>query len=227
MLEKLFIANYFNYKSFIYENSLALGLSPNDSLILIYLLEEYQKGNKKIDVSKIEEKFLLHKKDINNSLSNLLENAFYNVVLVDKDGVLEEQITISPFFKKIEDYLNDNNKEDTNKKIFTLIERKSKKLLTANDYDNINNLIVVDNYNYDDFNNTINYLEKAKLDVTVRNIMKYIEKKTTISKAEETEKNIVSGAWRGAYDSDVHSGALLESDAESAEGTVYRCKRSL
>ncbi len=192
MLEKLFIANYFNYKSFIYENSLALGLSPNDSLILIYLLEEYQKGNKKIDVSKIEEKFLLHKKDINNSLSNLLENAFYNVVLVDKDGVLEEQITISPFFKKIEDYLNDNNKEDTNKKIFTLIERKSKKLLTANDYDNINNLIVVDNYNYDDFNNTINYLEKAKLDVTVRNIMKYIEKKTTISKAEETEKNIVS-----------------------------------
>ena len=192
MLEKLFIANYFNYKSFIYENSLALGLSPNDSLILIYLLEEYQKGNKKIDVSKIEEKFLLHKKDINNSLSNLLENAFYNVVLVDKDGVLEEQITISPFFKKIEDYLNDNNKEDTNKKIFTLIERKSKKLLTANDYDNINNLIVVDNYNYDDFNNTINYLEKAKLDVTVRNIMKYIEKKTTISKVEETEKNIVS-----------------------------------
>ena len=192
MLEKLFIANYFNYKSFIYENALALGLSPNDSLILIYLLEEYQKGNKKIDVSKIEEKFLLHKKDINNSLSNLLENAFYNVVLVDKDGVLEEQITISPFFKKIEDYLNDNNKEDTNKKIFTLIERKSKKLLTANDYDNINNLIVVDNYNYDDFNNTINYLEKAKLDVTVRNIMKYIEKKTTISKAEETEKNIVS-----------------------------------
>ena len=192
MLEKLFIANYFNYKSFIYENSLALGLNPNDSLILIYLLEEYQKGNKKIDVSKIEDKFLLHKKDINNSLSNLLENAFYNVVLVDKNGVLEEQITISPFFKKIEDYLNDNNKEDTNKKIFTLIERKSKKLLTANDYDNINNLIVVDNYNYDDFNNTINYLEKAKLDVTVRNIMKYIEKKTTISKAEETEKNIVS-----------------------------------
>lgn len=192
MLEKLFIANYFNYKSFIYENALALGLSPNDSLILIYLLEEYQKGNKKIDVSKIEEKFLLHKKDINNSLSNLLENAFYNVVLVDKDGVLEEQITISPFFKKIEDYLNDNNKEDTNKKIFTLIERKSKKLLTANDYDNINNLIVVDNYNYDDFNNTINYLEKAKLDVTVRNIMKYIEKKTNVSKAEETEKNIVS-----------------------------------
>lgn len=192
MLEKLFIANYFNYKSFIYENALALGLSPNDSLILIYLLEEYQKGNKKIDVSKIEEKFLLHKKDINNSLSNLLENAFYNVVLVDKDGVLEEQITISPFFKKIEDYLNDNNKEDTNKKIFTLIERKSKKLLTANDYDNINNLIVVDNYNYDDFNNTVNYLEKAKLDVTVRNIMKYIEKKTTVSKAEETEKNIVS-----------------------------------
>ena len=195
MLEKLFIANYFNYKSFIYENSLALGLNPNDSLILIYLLEEYQKGNKKIDVSKIEDKFLLHKKDINNlsfHINTLLENAFYNVVLVDKNGVLEEQITISPFFKKIEDYLNDNNKEDTNKKIFTLIERKSKKLLTANDYDNINNLIVVDNYNYDDFNNTINYLEKAKLDVTVRNIMKYIEKKTTISKAEETEKNIVS-----------------------------------
>lgn len=190
MLLELFLAGYFNYKDFIYDNSLSLGLTPNDALILINILNEYQKGNKKIDLEKMEHQILLHKNDINNSLSNLLENAFYNVCLVNKDGVLEEEITIEPFFKKVEDFYTPQH-EDTNKKIFTLIERKSQKLLTASDYENINNLIVSENYGYEDFKETIAYLEKAKLDITIRNIMKYIDKKTpTVAVDDATSQTI-------------------------------------
>ncbi len=190
MLLELFLAGYFNYKDFIYDNSLSLGLTPNDALILINILNEYQKGNKKIDLEKMEHQVLLHKNDINNSLSNLLENAFYNVCLVNKDGVLEEEITIEPFFKKVEDFYTPQH-EDTNKKIFTLIERKSQKLLTASDYENINNLIVSENYGYEDFKETIAYLEKAKLDITIRNIMKYIDKKTpTVAVDDATSQTI-------------------------------------
>lgn len=190
MLLELFLAGYFNYKDFIYDNSLSLGLTPNDALILINILNEYQKGNKKIDLEKMEHQVLLHKNDINNSLSNLLENAFYNVCLVNKDGVLEEEITIEPFFKKVEDFYTPQH-EDTNKKIFTLIERKSQKLLTASDYENINNLIVSENYGYEDFKETIAYLEKAKLDITIRNIMKYLDKKTpTVAVDDATSQTI-------------------------------------
>lgn len=190
MLLELFLAGYFNYKDFIYDNSLSLGLTPNDALILINILNEYQKGNKKIDLEKMEHQVLLHKNDINNSLSNLLENAFYNVCLVNKDGVLEEEITIEPFFKKVEDFYTPQH-EDTNKKIFTLIERKSQKLLTASDYENINNLIVSENYGYEDFKETIAYLEKAKLDITIRNIMKYIDKKTPTVAVDDTTSQTI------------------------------------
>ncbi len=190
MLLELFLAGYFNYKDFIYDNSLSLGLTPNDALILINILNEYQKGNKKIDLEKMEHQVLLHKNDINNSLSNLLENAFYNVCLVNKDGVLEEEITIEPFFKKVEDFYTPQH-EDTNKKIFTLIERKSQKLLTASDYENINNLIVSENYGYEDFKETIAYLEKAKLDITIRNIMKYIDKKTPIVAVDDATSQTI------------------------------------
>lgn len=186
MLKELFIKGYFNYKTFVYENALSLGLTPNDTLVLLFLLDSYLKGNKKIDVDAIENKILLHRNDINNSLSNLLENSFYNVVLVDEGTGLEEQISIEPFLKKVEDFYKDEDKS-SNKKIFTLIEKKSKRLLSAADYENINNLISVDNYTYNDFVSTINYLEKAKLDITVRNIIKYIEKKPVDNKTEASE----------------------------------------
>ncbi len=184
MFEKIFLAGYFDYKKFILDNSKVLGLTPNDALILIYLIDNYFKNIKIIDVDNLVNTLNLHKNEINNSLTNLLENSFYNVSLVSGTNGLEEQISFIPLLKKIEDFYKDEELDDTNKKIFTLIERKSKKILSASDYDNINNLIVLDKYDYNDFNETISYLEKAKLDVTVRNIIKYIEKKQV--KEEET-----------------------------------------
>ena len=190
MLYDLYINNYFDYRSFILDNAYKLGLSPNDLLVLIYLLDEYKNNNKKIDIEGMENKILLHKNDINNSLSLLLENGFYNVILVNDENGLEEEISVEPFLKKVEDFYTFND-DMTNKQIFALIEKKSKRLLTAADYENINNLIVNDKYKLFDFENTISYLEKAKLDITVRNIIKYIERKTATLPDKEEDESIV------------------------------------
>lgn len=191
MLYDLYINNYFDYRSFILDNAYKLGLSPNDLLVLIYLLDEYKNNNnKKIDIEGMENKILLHKNDINNSLSLLLENGFYNVILVNDENGLEEEISVEPFLKKVEDFYTFND-DMTNKQIFALIEKKSKRLLTAADYENINNLIVNDKYKLSDFENTISYLEKAKLDITVRNIIKYIERKTATLPDKEEDESIV------------------------------------
>ena len=190
MLYDLYINNYFDYRSFILDNAYKLGLSPNDLLVLIYLLDEYKNNNKKIDIEGMENKILLHKNDINNSLSLLLENGFYNVILVNDENGLEEEISVEPFLKKVEDFYTFND-DMTNKQIFALIEKKSKRLLTAADYENINNLIVNDKYKLSDFENTISYLEKAKLDITVRNIIKYIERKTAALPDKEEDESIV------------------------------------
>lgn len=192
MIYQLYINGYFNYKNFLYDNALALGLAPSDILVLIYLLDEYKKGNKKINIADIENKILLHKNEISNVLSNLLEKSFYNVVLVNQNNILEEEITIEPFIKKVEEFYKSNDDNTTNKKIFSLIEKKSKRLLSATDYENINNLIVIENYDYNDFVSTINYLEKAKLDVSVRNIIKYIEKKVINNNPNSQDKEVVN-----------------------------------
>ncbi len=192
MIYQLYIDGYFNYKNFLYDNALALGLAPSDVLVLIYLLDEYKMGNKKINIADIENKILLHKNEISNVLSNLLEKSFYNVVLVNQNNILEEEITIEPFIKKVEEFYKNNDDNTTNKKIFSLIEKKSKRLLSATDYENINNLIVIENYDYNDFVSTINYLEKAKLDVSVRNIIKYIEKKVISNNPNNQDKEVVN-----------------------------------
>ncbi len=192
MIYQLYINGYFNYKNFLYDNALALGLAPSDILVLIYLLDEYKKGNKKINIADIENKILLHKNEISNVLSNLLEKSFYNVVLVNQNNILEEEITIEPFIKKVEEFYKSDDDNTTNKKIFSLIEKKSKRLLSATDYENINNLIVIENYDYNDFVSTINYLEKAKLDVSVRNIIKYIEKKVINNNPNSQDKEVVN-----------------------------------
>ena len=192
MIYQLYINGYFNYKNFLYDNALALGLAPSDILVLIYLLDEYKKGNKKINIADIENKILLHKNEISNVLSNLLEKSFYNVVLVNQNNILEEEITIEPFIKKVEEFYKSDDDNTTNKKIFSLIEKKSKRLLSATDYENINNLSVIENYEYNDFVSTINYLEKAKLDVSVRNIIKYIEKKVINNNPNSQDKEVVN-----------------------------------
>lgn len=192
MIYQLYIDGYFNYKNFLYDNALALGLAPSDVLVLIYLLDEYKMGNKKINIADIENKILLHKNEISNVLSNLLEKSFYNAVLVNQNNILEEEITIEPFIKKVEEFYKNNDDNTTNKKIFSLIEKKSKRLLSATDYENINNLIVIENYDYNDFVSTINYLEKAKLDVSVRNIIKYIEKKVISNNPNNQDKEVVN-----------------------------------
>ena len=166
MLYDLYINNYFDYRSFILDNAYKLGLSPNDLLVLIYLLDEYKNNNKKIDIEGMENKILLHKNDINNSLSLLLENGFYNVILVNDENGLEEEISVEPFLKKVEDFYTFND-DMTNKQIFALIEKKSKRLLTAADYENINNLIVNDK------------------------IIKYIERKTATLPDKEEDESIV------------------------------------
>ncbi len=177
MLEKLFLDGYFDYRLFLLNNFKELGLKSNDLLLLLYLLKEYKNNNKTIIIEELVDNLSLTEEEINNSLSNLLENSFYTVILVNKQDRLEEQISIEPFLKKVEAFFTLEDDGITNKQIFSLIEQKSKKLLTASDYENIDKLLIQEKYSYEDIKQTIEYLEKAKLNITVRNIIKHIDKK--------------------------------------------------
>lgn len=179
MLKEFYEAGYFDYKSYVIDHALELELSPVEATCLIYLLDEYKKGNRTISINKMEEKILVHKQDIIQALSVLLERNFYKIFVEYESNKLgQEKFSVEPFFIQIEKFFDASKEElqdnDINK-ILTYIERKLKRPINANEYDIILQLITDEQKTLEDFKATISYIEKAKYDVNVRNIQRFID----------------------------------------------------
>lgn len=184
MIFKLYKDGYFSYKKFILNNITKLELSPNEALVLIKLLDLYLTNERTLRVESISEATNIHGNDVDNILNNLLQLDYFSMYVENIDGVMTEKFTVEPFFKRVESlYLDDNNKSKEIDKIFALIERKTRKMLTNNDYNFINSLIE-DGNTLDDITNAITTLEKGRYDITLKNIARQLEHNDVKSKTD-------------------------------------------
>lgn len=184
MIFKLYKDGYFSYKKFILNNITKLELSPNEALVLIKLLDLYLTNERTLRVEFISEATNIHGNDVDNILNNLLQLDYFSMYVENIDGVMTEKFTVEPFFKRVESlYLDDNNNSKEIDKIFALIERKTRKMLTNNDYNFINSLIE-DGNTLDDITNAITTLEKGRYDITLKNIARQLEHNDVKSKTD-------------------------------------------
>lgn len=184
MIFKLYKDGYFSYKKFILNNITKLELSPNEALVLIKLLDLYLTNERTLRVESISEATNIHGNDVDNILNNLLQLDYFSMYVENIDGVMTEKFTVEPFFKRVESlYLDDNNNSKEIDKIFALIERKTRKMLTNNDYTFINSLIE-DGNTLDDITNAITTLEKGRYDITLKNIARQLEHNDVKSKTD-------------------------------------------
>lgn len=184
MIFKLYKDGYFSYKKFILNNITKLELSPNEALVLIKLLDLYLTNERTLRVESISEATNIHGNDVDNILNNLLQLDYFSMYVENIDGVMTEKFTVEPFFKRVESlYLDDNNNSKEIDKIFALIERKTRKMLTNNDYNFINSLIE-DGNTLDDITNAITTLEKGRYDITLKNIARQLEHNDVKSKTD-------------------------------------------
>lgn len=184
MIFKLYKDGYFSYKKFILNNITKLELSPNEALVLIKLLDLYLTNERTLRVESISEATNIHGNDVDNILNNLLQLDYFSMYVENIDGVMTEKFTVEPFFKRVESlYLDDNNNSKEIDKIFALIERKTRKMLTNNDYNFINSLIE-DGNTLDDITNAITTLEKGRYDITLKNIARQLEHNDAKSKTD-------------------------------------------
>ena len=184
MIFKLYKDGYFRYKKFILNNITKLELSPNEALVLIKLLDLYLTNERTLRVESISEATNIHGNDVDNILNNLLQLDYFSMYVENIDGVMTEKFTVEPFFKRVESlYLDDNNNSKEIDKIFALIERKTRKMLTNNDYNFINSLIE-DGNTLDDITNAITTLEKGRYDITLKNIARQLEHNDVKSKTD-------------------------------------------
>lgn len=193
MLLELYLEGYFNYKDFLLKNATRLELTPNEIIVLLFLLEEYRAGINSISIAKIEENCLLHRNEIATALSNLLEHSFYKAFIKNENGVGVEKFSIEPFFTKVEQMYSNQDKveEDEINKIIKYIEKKMNRLLTASDYDALIMLVTEEHHTYQDIVDTVNRIEKSKYDVTIRNIQKFIEKNEQPVVLDESLQNFM------------------------------------
>ena len=88
MLKKIFESGYFNYQDFILENIKKLSISPIEAFILIKMLDAF-KNDKRILIDNIAKDFVEKRKNIEDSMSNLIEKGFCSIYISYDNGLGE------------------------------------------------------------------------------------------------------------------------------------------
>lgn len=102
VLEKLYEEGYLNYQNLLLNKYKMLEISERDVIVLIKVMDLY-KSNKKIRVSKLSQETGISKKEIEESLDNLLTKNIYGLeVALNDSGLNEERYSLTPLFDKLE-----------------------------------------------------------------------------------------------------------------------------
>ena len=192
MLKKLYEKGYFDYKKFILENQKKLGLTPNEALVLMELLDSYSNGCDLVSVDDIQNSILLPKDELTEALSKLLTKKYYTIFLKEKDMKSYEAISLDGFFNHAKDIIN-NTLSDADSDLYTItsiLQDKINRILTSSELDIVQTLVNDDKYTLNDFNNVISNLEAKKRKITIKVIAQELAQPSSQPKPKKPNKMI-------------------------------------
>lgn len=171
MLKKLYELGCFNYQKFIFENSKKLSLSCSEAMVLINILDQYQKSHK-MSIDKINEALNMTVCEIQNTLSSLMERDFYQIFITYDDGLGQESISLDGFFKKCSSIILNNAimPEDEIHVVTKYLSERLNRILTSQEIDILTSLVMDDRYNLDNFKCACDSLTKKKRLITIRSL---------------------------------------------------------
>lgn len=163
MLDKLYEADCFNYAKFIIDNQKKLGLNSDEAIILINILDGY-KTSKFLSRDIIIQKTGLTKAKIDKSLNSLLERSFFNFHVSNDDDGITETISLDGFFIKASLILDNKfvNLEDELTRVNDYLTNVFNRLLTANEMDIVQSLVLEDRKMLSDFEAAVEKLKNRK-----------------------------------------------------------------
>lgn len=196
MLKKIFESGYFNYQDFILENIKKLSISPIEAFILIKMLDAF-KNDKRILIDNIAKDFVEKRKNIEDSMSNLIEKGFCSIYISYDNGLGEESISLDGFFEIAERIINNVNASDKNDELASVIEYLNNELnrvLSSQELEIITSLVKEDYYALDDFKRAIEVKLKDKSVISIKSIAKALatkEKKTKVQSNNDLMKDFI------------------------------------
>lgn len=192
MLNILFDKQYLDYKKLILDNVKSLGLSSDEALVLIKILDQYP-NSKTISISALLDSLSITQKKLESTLSSLMERKFYELYIAYDDGVGQEYIRVEPLFQKIENILN-NNIEDVNynNEIYTankFITEQFNRVLTSNELEILTYLITDEHYTIEEIKEVTNSLLVNKRNLNMKSLVNALTKKRQPAVKKEVAKD--------------------------------------
>lgn len=196
MLKKIFESGYFNYQDFILENLKKLSISPIEAFILIKMLDAF-KNDKRILIDNIAKDFVEKRKNIEDSMSNLIEKGYCSIYISYDNGLGEESISLDGFFEIAERIINNVNISDKNDELASVIDYLNNELnrvLSSQELEIVTSLVKDDYYTLDDFKKAVEVKLKDKSVITIKSIAKALatkEKKTKVQSNNDLMKDFI------------------------------------
>ena len=147
---------------------------------------------------KIKKKdFVEKRKNIEDSMSNLIEKGFCSIYISYDNGLGEESISLDGFFEIAERIINNVNASDKNDELASVIEYLNNELnrvLSSQELEIITSLVKEDYYALDDFKKAIEVKLKDKSVISIKSIAKALatkEKKTKVQSNNDLMKDFI------------------------------------
>lgn len=192
MIYKLYEKGYFDYYRFIVDEAKLLSLTCDESIILIKILDEYNKS-KKYSVDNILNGLNMSNDKFDLALTSLMDRGFFEIYLdYDSNGIGEEFISLKGFFNKAKDLLESNPNEinDELTMINNLVKDKLNRILTSKEIEIIAALVLEDRYTINDFKRACKLLEDKKKNINIRGLAQALATKEPVEKPNPTS-NVV------------------------------------
>ena len=183
MLKKLYDMGFFDYRNFIICNQKSLSLNSDEAIVLIKILENYS-HSKSIEHEKIASSVNMTQSKLDKTLASLNERKFYEFYIEEKNGKVEELVSVDGFFNRATAIL-DNKEDDIKDELFRILQLVTTSLnrtLTSKEIDIVSSLVEEDRYKYDDFKRSIEKISNENRLMTIKTISNELNVKEEVKK---------------------------------------------
>jgi len=184
MLKKLYDMGFFDYRNFIICNQKSLSLNSDEAIVLIKILENYS-HSKSIEHEKIASSVNMTQSKLDKTLASLNERKFYEFYIEEKNGKVEELVSVDGFFNRATAIL-DNKEDDIKDELFRILQLVTTSLnrtLTSKEIDIVSSLVEEDRYKYDDFKKSIEKISNENRLMTIKTISNELNVKEEVKKS--------------------------------------------
>ncbi len=197
MLKKLYECGCFDYRKYIIDNQKVLALNSDETIVLINMLDAY-KNNTAIKSSELIKISGLTKAKCEKALNSLFERSFYEIKLVNENDISKEVISLDNFFNKVSLQLNNkiDNLEDELSLVIKYLNEKLNRVLTSNELEIVESLVIDDRYKLANFKASVEALESQKSLISIRGIAQIIVNHNEPIKPSNTQPSILTDFFK-------------------------------